>query len=52
VALSVLTDEPFFGGSLHDLAQVKAIVSLPILRKDFILDPSIELWPPRRPSWE
>lgn len=39
VALSVLTDEPFFGGSLHDLAQVKAIVSLPILRKDFILDP-------------
>ncbi|MFQ5803260.1 MAG: indole-3-glycerol phosphate synthase TrpC [Candidatus Methylomirabilales bacterium] len=38
-ALSVLTDEPFFQGNLHDLAQVKATVSLPILRKDFILDP-------------
>lgn len=38
-ALSILTDEPFFRGNLHDLAQAKAIVSLPVLRKDFILDP-------------
>ncbi len=38
-AISVLTDEPFFQGSLEDLARVKASVSLPVLRKDFILDP-------------
>ncbi|MGH7424279.1 MAG: indole-3-glycerol phosphate synthase TrpC, partial [Candidatus Methylomirabilales bacterium] len=38
-AISVLTDEPFFQGSLHDLARAKASVSLPVLRKDFILDP-------------
>ncbi len=37
-AVSVLTDGPFFGGSLHDLEAVAARVSLPILRKDFILD--------------
>lgn len=38
-ALSILTDEPFFGGSLQDLARAKASGSLPVLRKDFILDP-------------
>ncbi|MFQ5848265.1 MAG: indole-3-glycerol phosphate synthase TrpC [Candidatus Methylomirabilales bacterium] len=38
-ALSVLTDESFFQGSLADLARAKASVSLPVLRKDFILDP-------------
>jgi indole-3-glycerol phosphate synthase len=38
-ALSVLTDEPFFRGSLRDLALAKESVSLPVLRKDFILDP-------------
>jgi indole-3-glycerol phosphate synthase len=38
-AISVLTDEPFFQGSLEDLARAKASVSLPVLRKDFILDP-------------
>ncbi len=38
-ALSVLTDEPFFQGSLDDLAAVSEAVRLPILRKDFILDP-------------
>lgn len=38
-AISVLTDGPFFGGSLADLAGVAASVPLPVLRKDFILDP-------------
>ncbi len=37
-ALSVLTDELFFGGSLEILKKVRAVTSLPILRKDFILD--------------
>ncbi len=38
-AISVLTDTVFFGGSLGILAQVKEAVSLPVLRKDFIIDP-------------
>lgn len=37
-AISVLTDGPFFGGSLLDLEQVAAAVTVPLLRKDFILD--------------
>lgn len=37
-AISVLTDGPFFGGSLADLQAVTAAVSVPALRKDFILD--------------
>jgi indole-3-glycerol phosphate synthase len=37
-AISVLTDGPFFGGSIEDLERVAATVRMPVLRKDFILD--------------
>jgi indole-3-glycerol phosphate synthase len=38
-AISVLTDARFFGGSLDDLRNVRAATMLPLLRKDFVIDP-------------
>jgi indole-3-glycerol phosphate synthase len=38
IALSVLTEPYFFGGTCKDIARVKSAVSLPVLRKDFIID--------------
>jgi indole-3-glycerol phosphate synthase len=38
-ALSVLTDEEYFQGKLEYIQDVRAAVALPVLRKDFIIDP-------------
>jgi indole-3-glycerol phosphate synthase len=38
-AISVLTDEEYFGGSLEDLSSARSSTKLPVLRKDFIIDP-------------
>ncbi len=38
-AVSCLTDAKYFQGSLDDLSRIKQAVSLPVLRKDFIIDP-------------
>lgn len=38
-AISVLTDERFFMGHLDHLAAVRATVAVPVLRKDFVIDP-------------
>lgn len=37
-AISVLTEEDYFAGSLNDLYEVKSAVTLPVLRKDFLFD--------------
>jgi indole-3-glycerol phosphate synthase len=42
-AISVLTEEDFFAGSLDDLRSVRASVSVPVLRKDFVFD-EYQLW--------
>ena len=42
-AISVLTEPDRFGGSLDDLRDVAAAVSVPVLRKDFIVDP-YQVW--------
>jgi len=38
-AISVLTDKEYFGGSIDDLCAVRSSTHLPVLRKDFIVDP-------------
>jgi len=38
VAISVLTEENYFMGRIEDLAEIKEVVGLPLLRKDFIFD--------------
>ena len=39
MAVSVLTDGPWFGGSLDDLRAVRGARTVPVLRKDFVIDP-------------
>ena len=49
VALSVLTEEEFFLGSLGHLKEVKKVTGIPVLRKDFIVD-SWQVWEARAAS--
>jgi len=41
--ISVLTDEPFFGGKLEYISEVKSVINIPILRKDFIIS-EYQIW--------
>ncbi len=45
-AISVLTEPDFFDGSMDDLAAVRAVVDVPVLRKDFTLAPA-QIWEAR-----
>ena len=38
-AISILTDEKFFGGTMRDVRTARPLTNLPILRKEFIIDP-------------
>ena len=42
-AISVLTDEPFFGGRLEYISEVKSVIDIPVLRKDFIIS-DYQIW--------
>src|ERR1035438_7388467 len=44
--ISVLTEQRRFGGSLEDLAAVRDVVRIPVLRKDFVVS-SYQLWEAR-----
>ena len=46
VAISCLTDVEFFGGNLVFIKEIKAAVSIPVLRKDFIID-DYQIWESR-----
>jgi indole-3-glycerol phosphate synthase len=45
-ALSVLTDREFFGGALKDLTAARVRSTIPVLRKDFVIDP-LQVWEAR-----
>ena len=46
VAISCLTNGPYFGGSMEDLAAIRGGTGLPVLRKDFLVDP-YQVWEAR-----
>jgi len=46
VAISCLTDEKYFGGSLTSIGRIKQTVRLPVLRKDFLID-AWQVWESR-----